>query len=62
MLELLKAANLGISSSELKRTLDQGGVELSGDKITSPTQMLTLKNGDVLKFGKRNFLKIKLPK
>ncbi|MFH2019714.1 MAG: tyrosine--tRNA ligase [bacterium] len=62
LLELLKTADLGLSSGEMKRTIEQGGVELSGTKITSPTQTLSLKEGDILKFGKRSFYKIHINK
>lgn len=62
LLELLKIADLGFSSGEMKRTIEQGGVELSGTKITSPAQALSLKEGDILKFGKRSFYKIHIQK
>ncbi|OGC47633.1 tyrosine--tRNA ligase [candidate division WWE3 bacterium RIFCSPHIGHO2_01_FULL_42_13] len=48
-----------VSSSEIKRTIRQGGVEVNGIRITDPTEMIENKSGDVLKFGKRVFAKIK---
>ncbi len=48
-----------VSSSEIKRTIRQGGVEVNGIRITEPTEMIENKSGDVLKFGKRVFAKIK---
>lgn len=49
----------GVSSSEIKRTIRQGGVEVNGIRITEPNEMIENKSGDVLKFGKRKFAKIK---
>lgn len=56
ILELLKTANLEVSNSDIKRTLEQGGVEVDGVRITDPTTPVT---GYILKFGKRTFRKIK---
>lgn len=44
ILEILKSANLGLSNGVIKRTLEQGGVEV---------------NGNILKFGKRTYRRIK---
>lgn len=55
ILQLLKSADLGVSNSDLKRTLEQGGVELDGVKITGPN---TPASSGILKFGKRTFRKI----
>lgn len=55
ILEVLKSAELGVSNSDLKRTLEQGGVELDGTKITDPTTVTT---AGTLKFGKRTYRKI----
>lgn len=55
ILDVLKSADLGVSNSDIKRTLDQGGVELDGVRITDPTSPVT---AGTLKFGKRTFRKI----
>lgn len=55
ILEVLKSASLGVSNSDIKRTLEQGGVEVDGERITDPTTPVT---GDTLKFGKRTFRKL----
>ena len=55
ILQLLKSADLGVSNSDLKRTLEQGGVELGGVKIAEPN---TPVSPGILKFGKRTFRKI----
>lgn len=44
ILEILKSANLGVSNSDIKRMLDQGGVEIKDD---------------ILKFGKHTYRRIK---
>lgn len=44
ILEILKSASLGVSNGEIKRVLEQGGVEV---------------NGNILKFGKRIYRRIK---
>jgi tyrosyl-tRNA synthetase len=57
ILEVLKSADLGASNSDIKRTLEQGGVEVDGVRITDPSTPVT---GGTLKFGKRTFRKISL--
>lgn len=56
ILDVLKTADLGISNSDIKRILEQGGVEVDEIKITDPTKIVT---GSILKFGKRTFRRIK---
>ncbi|MFH2085848.1 MAG: tyrosine--tRNA ligase [bacterium] len=57
ILEVLKSASLGVSNSYIKRTLEQGGVEVDGVCVTDPTSTTT---GKLIKFGKRTFRKIKI--
>jgi len=47
--ETLKNANLGVSNSDIKRIIEQGGVEIDGQKVTSPNAPV---HGQELKFGK----------
>lgn len=47
--ETLKNANLGVSNSDIKRTIEQGGVSIDGVKVTDP---LAPVSGSVIKFGK----------
>jgi len=56
ILEVLKAASLGVSNGDIKRTIEQGGVELEGIKITEPTTPIS--SGGILKFGKKTYRKI----
>lgn len=55
VIEVLKSADLGVSNSDIKRNLEQGGVELDGVRITDP--MTPVKQG-TLKFGKRTYRKL----
>lgn len=57
ILEVLKSADLGVSNSDIKRTLEQGGVELDGVRITDPTTPTT---AGTLKFGKRTYIKVEI--
>lgn len=56
--DLLKMLDLGVSNSDLKRTLEQGGVEMDGAKLTDLSATLELKGGELIKFGKRTFRKV----
>lgn len=49
LFETLKAANLGVSNSDIKRTIEQGGVSVDGVKVTDPLAPVT---GSTIKFGK----------
>jgi tyrosyl-tRNA synthetase len=60
ILDLCKKAVSGETSSQIKRTIAQGGVTLNDQKITDINQILELKSEDILKFGKRKFYKISI--
>lgn len=47
------------SKSEAKRLLEQGGLELNGEKLNFETINQTLASGAILKIGKHKYLKIK---
>ncbi len=49
LFETLKNAGLGLSNSDLKRTVLQGGVEVDGIKLTDPNSQIS---GSEIKFGK----------
>ncbi len=57
VLELLKGAG-GLSSAEIKRLGEQGGIELDGVKIASAVEKVSFVNGAVLRVGKRRFFKL----
>jgi tyrosyl-tRNA synthetase len=46
------------SKGRARRLVTGGGVSISGDKITDPFTMISLKDGQILKVGKRKFVKI----
>ena len=59
--QIIKESGLAPSSSEARRLLKQGAVELDGVKIRDERANVTVKTGDVprmLKVGKKGFLKI----
>lgn len=58
--KLLSETGLVSSMSEAKRLIEQGSVELNGEKITSRNSLLTLKNDMIIKVGKTKFYKIHL--
>ena len=53
---LLSDAGLVKSRSEAKRLLAQGAIEIDGEKVS--TDHVILKDGSIIKVGKRGFLKI----
>ncbi len=58
--DLLLASKTAASKSEARRLITGGGVSIDGEKITDPFYMVTLKSDQVLKVGKRKFVKIKI--
>jgi tyrosyl-tRNA synthetase len=50
------------SRSEIRRLIQQGGVQLDGLKLTDPQMQLELKDGQVFKIGKRTVVKVQLRK
>jgi tyrosyl-tRNA synthetase len=59
IIELLRATGAVASNGEARRLIQQGGVEIDGNKISDSNLKIEPKNGVVLKIGKRNFFKIK---
>jgi tyrosyl-tRNA synthetase len=51
-----------LSGAERKRIIKQGGFEIDGVKITDPGENISkiIKDGSILRLGKRNYRKIKL--
>lgn len=58
IIQLMVLAKTVASNGEARRILRQGGTTLNGTKITSEKDLIEMKNGDVLKVGKRRFVKI----
>jgi tyrosyl-tRNA synthetase len=57
--KLLNESGLCQSSGEAKRLIAQGGVYLNSNRIVSPNNPLEVNDGDIIKVGKRKFLKLK---
>ncbi len=60
LLDLLVDASLVPSKSEAKRIVLQKGVKISGKRETNWKNTIQLKNGMVIRVGKRKFVKIKI--
>ncbi len=58
VIDLIMAANFAPSRGEARRLIVQGGVSIDGGKITDPKATITINNGNVLKVGKRKFVKL----
>jgi len=58
ILELIILVNFAPSKGEAKRLVTQGGVTLDGEKIIDFQNSVHLKNGMILKVGKRKFIKL----
>ena len=58
ILELIVLVNFAPSKGEARRLVIQGGVSLDGEKINDPLQSIKIKNGMILKVGKRKFVKL----
>lgn len=56
--DLLLQTNLATSRSEAKRLVEQGGVEVDNEKVTDPNGETTIKDGVIVKVGKRKFVKV----
>jgi tyrosyl-tRNA synthetase len=58
--ELLVATRTAQSKSEARRLITGGGVSVDGEKITDPFSVIKLKSGQILKVGKRKFVRIRV--
>jgi len=57
--DLLMKCELATSKAEAKRLVEQGGVEIEGEKITDPFKTIEVKDEMIIQVGKRRFVKIK---
>jgi tyrosyl-tRNA synthetase len=60
IVKLLTELGLQSTSSEARRSVQQGAVRINEEKITDVNADVRLHDGDVLQVGKRKFVKIKL--
>jgi tyrosyl-tRNA synthetase len=58
VVNLLTTSTLVESKSEARRLVEQGGVEVDGEKITDPHFIIEKKDGTIIKAGKRKYLKV----
>ncbi|MBK8946825.1 MAG: tyrosine--tRNA ligase [Ignavibacteriae bacterium] len=58
IIELIMRAELAPSRGEARRLVTQGGVSIEGNKIDDPKTIIKIENGNVLKVGKRKFIKL----
>ncbi len=58
--KLILNCKLVPSSSEAKRIINQGGVQIDGRKITDPSEQIIPKDGMTIQVGKRRFAKLRL--
>lgn len=59
IVRLMTESKLASSSGEARRLIQGGGVHVDGQKVTSENFELGVKNGMLLKVGKRKFLRLK---
>ena len=60
ILDLIMLANFAPSRGEARRLVTQGGVSVDGEKIADPKAVVFVNDGNVLKVGKRKFIKLVL--
>ncbi|MBI3980706.1 tyrosine--tRNA ligase [Candidatus Microgenomates bacterium] len=56
--DFLVKYNLAKSKSDAKRLIEQGGVEIGGERVGDPKEILIPENNAVIKVGKKNFVKL----
>ena len=60
ILDLLSLTKLFKSNGEIRRIIKGGGVSLNEEKVTDEQIEVSVKEGNLLKIGKKNFYKITL--
>lgn len=59
LVDLLVKADFTESKSEARRLIEQGGVEVNRKKISDPETQITIKDGMIIKVGKRRFARVR---
>ena len=57
--KLLQLANLVSSTSEARRLIKQGAVRVDGQKVESQDTEINIIDGQVIRVGKRRFLRLR---
>ncbi len=60
VVELAMLAGMARSKSQIRRLIDQGGVELNGSRVTDREATTCVSDGTLLKVGKRKFARFRL--
>lgn len=55
---LLRKANFVPSNSEARRKIAEGAVAINSDRVTQPDALVAVKDGDIIRLGRRKFKKI----
>ena len=58
ILDFLRATKLFPSKSEARRTVEQGGIQIDGNKITDPKSVVAMASEFMVQKGKKVFLKV----
>ncbi len=58
VLDFLVAVNLFASKSEARRMVEQGGIQIDGNKITDPRAMIAMASEFMVQRGKKIFLRV----
>ncbi|MGC9125377.1 MAG: S4 domain-containing protein, partial [Caldisericaceae bacterium] len=56
--EILTSLNIVESKSEVKRLIQQGAIKINNERVEDFRKPLKVKNGDILRVGKKQFFKI----
>jgi tyrosyl-tRNA synthetase len=59
IVKLLTGSGLAASSSEARRLVQQGAVEVDGERVSDPDAQVDLSKERILKVGKRRFLRVR---
>lgn len=60
ILTLITKAGLAASNGEARRLVEQGGVRIDDERITNPRAQVTIRDGMILRAGKRGFARIRV--
>ncbi len=58
IIELVTISGVAKSNSEARRLVEQGGVKINDVTKNNPKEVLELKKGDVVRVGKKNYLRV----
>lgn len=58
LVELLVLGKLAVSKSEARRLIEQGGVQIDGERVDDINKKIPYKKGTIIRVGKRNFRKM----